>query len=87
MEESNFEINEDLDFAELAVVDVFECIYKLGGEILHDNYITKKSLPFAAEHTVALLSNIMELYYIRHDLGEIESWNEEIEPKPCVIDP
>ncbi|CAG9314180.1 unnamed protein product [Blepharisma stoltei] len=87
MEEEPYEINEELDIAELAAQESLEALYECGAQILYDHYIRDKSVPFAAQQAVSIIGSTVELYYIRQDTGEPEIWEEIPEPSPCVIDP
>ena len=72
--------------AEQCAFDLIETIMQNGGDLLYDNYISEKSIPFAVRSTLCVLGSTVEQYYIRHNATEGASWPEETEPSPCSID-
>ena len=72
--------------AEQCAFDLIETIMQNGGDLLYDNYISEKSIPFAVRSTLCVLGSTVEQYYMRHSATEGASWPEETEPSPCSID-
>ena len=59
--------------AENAVEAVMEQILQEGGILLYQSYIHRKSFGFAADALCEILKGEMQLRFVRHDTGELQS--------------
>jgi len=86
MEETEAFVEEETRDAELAAHSVISEIINRGGELIYKHYIDGKSVPFSVQFALSMMTNTLEMFYIRRDEGEQTDWAEEEEPVPCKID-
>jgi len=72
--------------AEVFVDSIVEELLIRGADALYDHYLDEKNDPFIVKQTTAILTNALEVQNIRRDAGELQTWDEEVEPMPCAID-
>ena len=73
--------------------DAFEAAYYIideilteGAEYIYSSYISEKSVPYGIKQSIELMFCTLESYYSRHEFTDMNSWEEDSEPKPCGID-
>ena len=82
----NSEVIQQAETAELLAGEVMEEILTNGADILFAKYISQKTVPHTVDATLAMFANLMEMKHGRMDVGELEDWEEEKEPKIAQID-
>lgn len=75
--------------AERAAAHVIDRIVDLGGQLLYEKYIERKSYPFAAETISEVLVAHLRMCFVNHDLGDEgddEGWTIEDEVERSELD-
>ena len=80
------EPEEYLKNAEIVAYESIQDIISLGSDMLYQNYISEKSIPFSVKSTIDMLFSLLESYHMRHESQEVPEWNEDLEPSSSSID-
>ena len=80
------EPEELLKNAEIFAYEIIQDLISAGAELLYQNYVSEKSIPFSAKSTLEVVFSTIELYYLRHDMREVPDWSEDPEPLASSID-
>lgn len=66
--------------------EIVEKIVEKGSEMLYDNYISTKSIPFTVYSNLSLLASLVEAATMRHEPSGYSIWPEDSEPVASPID-
>lgn len=72
--------------AEVVVDSLVEELLERANNFIYDRYLEAKHLPFVLSQAIMTLVNVLELEFIRIDIGHTNPWPEDPEPMPCPID-